>query len=206
MSEPGHFHEPVKKAAAVLGRGGVVAFPTESFYGLGVDASNEAALSRLFTVKGRDRGRPLLVLVPHGEMVDRYAQEVPGVARVLMETFWPGGLTLVFRAGPHVSPLLTAQTGRIGIRYSSHPLAAALTKTLGKALTGTSANLSGQPACSSAEAVVEAFGGAIDLVLDGGHTAGEIGSTVLDVTGDPPRILRQGMVTRRQLEAVIAVR
>ena len=122
-----------------------------------------------------------------------------------MDAFWPGGLTLVFEAGPNVSPLLTAGTHKIGIRYSSHPVAVALCRALGSAITGTSANLSGKPACSSAEAVLKAFGHRIDLILDGGKTEGRIGSTVLDVTEDPPKILREGMVSRKRLEKFISI-
>jgi L-threonylcarbamoyladenylate synthase len=182
-----------------------VACPTESFYGLAADAANEAAVERLFRVKQRRPTQPLLILIPYEDALTQYARAVPETARKLISEFWPGGVTLVFHAAEAVSPLLTAGTGRIGIRFSSHPLATSLTRAAGVPITGTSANLSGLPSCSTAEAVREQFGDALDLILDGGPTLGGKGSTVLDVTVDPPRILREGLVSREALSRIAIV-
>jgi L-threonylcarbamoyladenylate synthase len=181
-------------AARVLLEGGLVAFPTESFYGLAVDATREKAIERLFEIKGRDFDQPILVLIPQKKIPPDWVRHIPPVAGQLIKKYWPGGLTLVFEAGPSVSHLLTSNTGKIGIRCSGHPLARALARSAGVPITGTSANISGKSPCRSADEVVEALGGRVDLVLDGGKTEGTIGSTILDVTVDPPLILRRGLV------------
>jgi L-threonylcarbamoyladenylate synthase len=193
------------EATVCLREGGLVAYPTESFYGLAVDATNETAVRRLFQIKKRGPDRPVLILIPSLGTLASWVATVPAVARFLMERFWPGGLTLVFEAGQAVSPLLTAGTGRIGIRLSSHPVATALTQALGAPITGTSANISGEPACRSAAEVVRALGQSVTLLLDGGRTQGTAGSTILDVTADPPEVLREGMVTIGELQEVIGI-
>lgn len=191
------------RALEVLWGGGLVAFPTETFYGLAADIRQEAALQSLYAAKGRDPGEPLLILVDGAAAVDRLALRVSPLARRLIRVFWPGGLTLVFEAGPSISGLLTAGTGKIGIRWSSHPVAAALSAGLGGPVTGTSANRSGFPPCVDAREVEAQLGGRVDLILDGGRTAGLAPSTVLDVSSEPPKILRRGMVPEDALMQVI---
>jgi len=195
----------VDAARIALLSGGVVALPTESFYGLAVDMTSERAVGRLFQVKGRRPDQPVLLLLPALESVDRYAVRIPEYARRLVVRFWPGGLTLVFEAAPWVSPLLTAGTGTIGLRLSSHPVATAVARTLGGAITGTSANLSGEAPCCTAGAVAASMGRDVDLILDGGETPGGIGSTVLDITSYPPALLREGMVSRSRLTEFLGV-
>ena len=185
--------EVVARAAAVLRDGGLVAFPTETFYGLGAAASDAAAVRRVFRVKGRDEGKPLLVLVDSIAMAERVA-EVTRRARELMARHWPGALTLVLPARAGLPPELTAGTGTIGVRLSPHPVARGLARALGGPVTAPSANLAGAPPPSTAAAVLAGFDGAIDLVLDGGATGGGPPSTVVDVTTDPPRVLRWGAV------------
>ncbi len=193
----------VENAAGILRSGGLVAFPTESFYGLGADAANETALQRLYFTKERKPGKPVLLLLPGSEGVMHYAAEVSESALRLMNTFWPGGLTLVFKAQKNVSKLLTAGTGKIGVRVSSHPLAKALTQAFGAAITGTSANISGALPCNTAGEVSEALGERVDIILDGGRTAGGKPSTVLDVTTVPPAILREGLISGEMLKPYI---
>ena len=190
----------LKRAVECLSSGGLVAFPTESFYGLAVDSQNETAIQRLFSVKKRRPDRPVLILIPSVEALKRSVKRIPPVAVGLIEKFWPGPLTLIFEAGPRVSPLLTAGTGTIGIRLSSHPVATALTKGLKAPITGTSANISGGPACRSAQEILNAFGQDIDLILNGGKTGLALASTVLDVTVHPPQIVREGMIPRSRLK------
>lgn len=187
------------KAAKIISCGGIVAVPTESFYGLAVDATSERAIERLLEVKQRPSDNPILILIPAITGLERYVRSISEKARQLMARFWPGGLTLVFEAGVRISPLLTAGTGKIGIRLSGHPVPAGLAHAAGVPITGTSANLSGKPACLSVEAIKAHFGKDVDLILDGGKTAGGRGSTVLDVTVHPPRIIREGVVSRDQL-------
>ena len=189
----------ISQAGEVLSSGGLVAYPTESFYGLAADSTNETAIKRLFLAKQRGPGRPVLILIPTIEVLDQYAANIPPVSRQLIKEFWPGGLTLVFDADPKISPLLTGGTEKIGIRLSSHPVATALTRAIGEPVTGTSANISGEPPCRNADEVRRSLGKGVDLILDGGETREELGSTVLDVTVDPPRILRQGMVPQGEI-------
>jgi len=194
-----NFTAVIQEAAQVILYGGVVALPTESFYGLAVHALNEKAIERLFAVKRRQENNPVLILIASKDTLESYVSEVSDGARNLVERFWPGGLTLVFFAEPVLPRSLTASTGKIGVRLSGHPVPRALARTVGAPITGTSANRSSEPSCSTAEEVMEAFGEDIDLILDGGRTPGGKGSTVLDVTADPPRILREGMVPLDEL-------
>jgi L-threonylcarbamoyladenylate synthase len=198
--------EAVARAAELVGAGGVVAYPTESFYGLAADATDDKAVARLYCAKRRSPSLPVLILIASADEISAYAEHIPESARRLTAAFWPGGLTLVLRAGPRVAPALTAGTGKIGIRVSSHPVAAALVRACGVPITGTSANISGAPACTTATEVLHQFGGSLELILDGGRTSGKAASTVLDLTVDPPLIIREGMVPRGQLEKWTALR
>jgi len=193
----------IKKAAQIVLQGGVIAFPTETFYGLAADSSNEFALKKIFQVKKREEGKPLLLLVADRSWLKGLVQEISPQAGRLMDKFWPGPLTLVFKASPHLSPLLTADTGKIGIRLSPHPVTQALVQAVGRAITGTSANLSGHPGTLTAREVHQSLGESLDAVLDGGKTAGGPGSTVLDLSDPTPRIIREGMISRNDWENVI---
>ena len=197
----GDYQSAIDRAAEILLDGGLVAIPTESFYGIAVDVRNEDAIKRLFSAKGRSDNSPVLILIDAAESLAPYVKRIPPVATRLIEKFWPGGLTLVFMAGSKVSPLLTAGTQKIGIRLSSHPVATALARAIGAPISGTSANITGQPGCRNAQEVMERLGSEVDLILDAGETPGKVGSTVLDVTQHPPKILREGIVTREQLKA-----
>jgi L-threonylcarbamoyladenylate synthase len=185
---------PARAAATVLGQGGLVAFPTETFYGLGADALAPSAVRRIFDVKGRPEGKPLLVLVDSLAMVESLAIEVPAPARALIAAHWPGPLTLVLRARPHVPAEVTAGSGTVGVRLSAHPVARALVRALGRPVTAPSANPTDAAPPITADAVLDYFRDRIEMVLDGGATAGGEPSTVLDVTIDPPRVLRAGAV------------
>ena len=180
-------------AAAALREGGVVAFPTETFYGLGAAARLAAAVRRVFALKGRPEAKPVLLLVDGVAMAESVA-EVTGEARALMARHWPGALTLVLRARPGVPGEVTAGTGTVGVRLSPHPVARGLVAALGEPVTAPSANPGGREPPTSAAAVLAYFGEALDLVLDGGATPGGEPSTVLDLTVTPPRLLRQGAV------------
>jgi L-threonylcarbamoyladenylate synthase len=183
------------EAARVLGRGGLVAFPTETFYGLGAAALDRRAVRRVFEVKGRPASMPLLVLVDSEAMVGRVAPEIPARARELITRHWPGALTLVLRASAGLPAELTAGTGTVGVRLPAHATARALVRALGAPVTAPSANPTGAEPPKTAAAVLSHFGDALDLVLDGGPTPGGAPSTVVDVTVDPPRVIRQGAVT-----------
>jgi L-threonylcarbamoyladenylate synthase len=194
-----HLSAQMMEAVRALKSGGLVAYPTESFYGLAADADNETAIMHLFRVKKRGVGEPVLLLIPSLDALKRYATNVPETAKRLMDAFWPGGLTLVLEAQENVSTLLTAGTGKIGIRLSSHPVAMALAQALGSAITGTSANISGEPPENTSRGVEQALGKRVDQILDGGETPGQKPSTVLDLTTWPHTVLREGLIETKML-------
>jgi len=187
-------------AADVLRRGGVVVYPTETLYGLGVDATNPLALGRLVVLKGREPGKPISVLVADETMLSELAAEVSPLARRLVRRFWPGPLTLVLPARPGVSDLLTGGTGTIGVRVSSHPVATALVVAVSRPVTSPSANPAG---CAPPVTVDDArgyFGTTVDAYLDAGRLPGEPASTVVDVR-DGLRVVREGAVPAAVLRA-----
>jgi L-threonylcarbamoyladenylate synthase len=187
----------VRQAAQVLRAGGLVAFPTETFYGLGAAGLDAAAARRVFDAKGRPASMPLLLLVDSRAMAAAVVADIPAYAVELMERHWPGALSLVLAAGPAVPAEVTAGTRKVGVRVSAHPVARALVRALGEPVTAPSANpTGGRPPVSAAE-VLAHLDGIIELILDAGPTPGGAPSTVLDVTVDPPRILRQGAVLVR---------
>jgi L-threonylcarbamoyladenylate synthase len=186
------------EAARVLRAGELVAFPTETFYGLGVHALDAAAVGRIFQAKGRPAEKPLLVLVDTVSMVTLVARDVPARARRLMDRYWPGPLTLVLAAHPDLPVALTAGTGTIGIRLSSHPVARSLVTALGAPITAPSANRHGATSPRTADEVVAGLGDRVDLVLDGGPTPGGPPSTLLDLTRTPPVVLRAGALVPTQ--------
>ncbi len=194
----------IDEAVAILKSSGVIAFPTETFYGMGADARNEAAIEKIFGIKGRDFKNPILVVIGDLRHLDTFAAEIPEAARTLMARFWPGPLTLVFRASPSVSPMLTAGSGMIGVRLTSHPVATELSRRLGGPVTATSANLSGAPECSSADEVISQLEGRLDGIVDGGRTPGGKGSTIVDVTSCPPKLLREGMIPFALIQDTLA--
>ncbi|HET6489195.1 MAG TPA: L-threonylcarbamoyladenylate synthase [Syntrophales bacterium] len=194
----------IDEAVAILKSGGVIALPTETFYGLGADARNEQAIEKIFGIKGRDFNNPILVVIGDRNHLESFAAEIPEAARKLMDRFWPGPLTIVFRAAPSVSPKLTAGGAKIGIRLTSHPIAMAIAKRLGGPVTATSANRSGAPECSSAAEVLSQLQGRIDDVVDGGQTMGGKGSTLVDVTVYPPKVLREGMIPSSLIQDTLA--
>ena len=190
-------------ASRVIEQGGVVAFPTETYYGLAVDPFNVAALTRLFEIKERSYGKAVLVLVRDQEQLPLLIQQVPTSFRPLLEVFWPGPLTLVFPARPGLSPLLTAGTDTVGIRVSSHIVAGRLLSSLAIPITATSANISGRSPAITAEQVEAQFGTAVDFILDGGETPGGKGSTLVGCGADGRcLLLRDGVIPFARVEAV----
>jgi len=181
-------------AVEILRAGGVVVYPTETFYGLGVDALNQKAIKKVFTIKGRSFAQPLLILIPEQDYLPRYVTEVSEKARRLMEHFWPGPLTMVFSASPQLPSILTAGTKKIAIRISPHPIARALTSAFAGPLTSTSANISGEQSPATAKEVFSHLGEMIDLIIDGGKTPGQMPSTIVDVTFSPPQLVREGVI------------
>jgi len=190
-------------ALQVLAGGGVVACPTETFYGLAADALNRSAVEKVYLIKGRDFSSPLPLIIGEERKLPLLVAEIPFPARRLMAAFWPGALTLVFKASAAVPPAVTADTGKVGIRVSSHPIVSLLARSFGRPLTATSANASGSPAGICADQVLRSLGQRIDILLDGGKTPGGLGSTVVDMTTSPPVIIRQGAVPTAAILAVL---
>jgi len=198
-----HILSGLKMAGQVILSGRVVAFPTESFYGLAVNATDDEAIQDLIILKERQGDHPILILIPSEDVLEQYVTHIPEIARRLIKEFWPGGMTIIFEAGKSVSPLLTAGTGKIGVRVSSHPIATGLARAAGVPISGTSANITGRLACANSRDVFRSLGRKVDLILDGGETKGGEGSTIIDVTVHPPVMVREGIVSRDRLKGYL---
>jgi L-threonylcarbamoyladenylate synthase len=184
----------MRRAVEILARGGVVAFPTETLYGLAVDATDRLAVDRVFTLKGRDRGVAIPLIASDRGQVDAWVGTLDATAERLAARFWPGPLTLVLPASARLPRALLAGGHTVAVRVSAHPVASALARALGKPITSTSANRSGDPATALADEVEAALGDAIDAILDAGACPGGPPSTIVDVTGAVPRLVREGAV------------
>jgi L-threonylcarbamoyladenylate synthase len=191
------------RAAEILRRGGLVAFPTETVYGLGADATNRVAVRRIFEVKRRPATSPLIVHVDSEEMAREYAAQWPRAASELAERFWPGPLTLVLPKKAIIPDEVTAGLGTVGLRVPAHPVALDLIRTAGLAVAAPSANRFTQLSPTTAGHVRDSLGDAIDLILDGGSTPVGIESTVLSLVEDRPVLLRPGMISKQELEEIL---
>ena len=192
------------QAVDILNAGEVVAFPTETVYGLGAVATDDVAVKRIFEAKGRPSDNPLIVHIGTQEEVELYIEEIPQVAKTCMDLFWPGPLTLVMKVKPNVlAKSVTAGLHTVGIRIPDHPVALGLLWQVKKPLAAPSANRSGKPSPTEAIHVEEDLQGHIPYILDGGSTGIGFESTVLDVTHEPPVILRPGGITKEMLEGAI---
>ncbi len=185
----------VNKAVDIIQKGGVVIFPTASLYGLAADIFDKAAVQKIFYIKQRVLSKPLLILIKEIGQLEKLVCDVPEVAMRLITRFWPGDVTLVFKARSFLPEILTGGTKKIGIRLPSQKTALTLVKKLDNPVTGTSANISGKPGCSDIRHLSHKIICNVDLVLDGGVLKGGSGSTVVDVTTDSPKILREGSIT-----------
>ncbi len=195
--------DAIAAAADVLRRGGLVAFPTETVYGLGANALDPAAVGRIFAAKDRPPTNPVIVHVADVTELGALTQSRSPVAAKLAERFWPGPLTLVLPKTAAVPDVVTAGGPTVAVRVPAHPVALALLRAAGVPLAAPSANRSTELSPTTADHVLRGLGGRVDLILDGGPTAAGIESTVLDLTADPPRLLRPGLVTPAMIEAVI---
>ncbi len=191
------------KAVSILRKGGVVAFPTETYYGLAVDPDNEKALQKLFEIKKRDSAKPILVLISEIAQLFRLTNRIPEHYKPLIQKLWPGPLTLIFQALPKVSPLLTGNSGTVGIRISSHPVARTLCRKWGQPLTATSANISGRSPAESAAAVHHWLGDKVDFIIDGGQAPAGHCSTILGVQGGEIKLIRSGKIDFSTILSVI---
>jgi L-threonylcarbamoyladenylate synthase len=193
----------IAQAAEVIRNGGVVCFPTRCLYGLGADAFSAAAVERVFEIKQRPADMPLLVLINTPAQLSGLAKSIPRMAHVLMQRFWPGRLTLVLEAEANIPERLTAGTGKFGIRLAAHPVARALVEAVAHPITGTSANISGGAGCREISELDPQIRHQVNLILDGGPLKGGVGSTVVDVTGESPVVIREGEVSKPEIYAAI---
>ena len=192
--------ELFSRAVTAIRQGEVIVFPTETFYGLGADALNSAAVEKVVSLKGRDLEHPIAVVIADREMLKEVVAEVPPAALRLMERFWPGPLTLVLPAKKTLPAPLLNSSGGIGIRISSHPAATRLARELGRPLTATSANPSGKEPARTVEEAIGYFSGHVEIFLDGGRLGGTKGSTVVEIVGDRLKIIREGEIRSQDLE------
>jgi len=196
--------ELIREAVRIIHNGGVVAFPTRCLYGLGVNALSAQAADKIFKIKQRPYDKPLLILINRREDLTEWVKYIPPLAEHLMNSFWPGRVTIVFEAKTALPAKLTAGTGKIGIRLPGYKVAAALVDALGGPITGTSANLSGEAGYTCCSEFHSSIVDKLDLILDAGPLKGGRGSTVVDATTGTPLILRVGEVTAKEINRVLA--
>lgn len=192
-----------KQAAEVLRSGGLVAFPTETVYGLGADASNDDAVRRIFAVKGRPTDHPLIVHLGDATQLDQWAATVPPAARLLADAFWPGPLTMLVEGSPLVSLVVTGGRSSVGLRVPDHPVAQELLRAFGGGIAAPSANRFGRVSPTTAAHVLADLGEEVDLILDGGPCRVGVESTIVDLTGERPVVLRTGGVSLDRLAEVL---
>ncbi len=193
----------IAHAASVLRAGGLVAFPTETVYGLGADASNVSAVRRVFDAKGRPHDHPLIVHLARTAQLSQWAHEIPATAHTLAQKFWPGPLTMVMKRATRVSDAVTGGQDTVAIRVPSHPVANALLTTFGGGVVAPSANRFGHVSATTAQHVRDEFGDTVDCVLDGGACDVGIESTIVDVSSERVSVLRPGWITVHDLEAAL---
>ena len=198
--------EQIQQAIDILKRGSLVAFPTDTVYGLGANCLDEAAVAKIYGAKGRPRHLALPLLLSHASQMESVAQFVPEIAWRLAEHFLPGGLTMVLHKAPWLPSVLTGGGDKIAVRVPNHPTPIALIQGLGAPITGTSANITGSPSLLTAEEVHQQMGDRVDLVINGGRCPGGTESTVLDLTERVPRILRQGVIAREEIDRICATK
>ncbi len=194
--------EAIREAAQVLREGGLVAFPTETLYGLGANATDPGAIEAVFSAKRRPKEKPLIILASDLDMVKGLVVAVDDLAWELMNRFWPGPLTLILEASPHLPSALTGYSGKLGLRIPDSTIALSLVRECSFPVTASSANRSGGKDPVDGQTVWQELEGTIDLLLDGGCTAG-IPSTLLDLTTRPPQVIRQGAVSHDLLWKII---
>lgn len=192
------------RAAEILRAGGLVAFPTETVYGLGADADNEAAVRKVFAAKGRPADHPVIVHVKQAADIEDWASEIPPAARKLAESFWPGPLTMILKRAARAKDIVTGGLDTVGLRVPRHPVAQELLARFGGAIAAPSANRFGRVSPTTAQHVRQEFGNAIEVVLDGGNCEVGLESTIVDLSGVQPAILRPGFVTAEQIAATLS--
>ena len=197
--------DQIEQAIEILKKGGIVAFPTDTVYGLGANSCDEEAVLRVYEAKARPRHLPLPLLLADISQITAVARDMPEIAWRLAQRFLPGALTLVLYKSPSVSSLITGESEKVAVRVPDHPIPIALIQGLGAPIIGTSANLTGSPSAITAQEVHYQMGDRVDLIIDGGRCRGGIASTVLDLSGESPTILREGTISREEIKRACGV-
>ncbi len=192
----------IKRAAEVIKKGGIVVYPTETFYGIGADATNKQAVKKIFQIKKRDEHMPILLIIGDEKMLFSVVEEVPEPAFRLIKKFWPGPLTIIFRAKESIIPILHSYTGKIGVRLSGNYVARQISLLSEVPITGTSANISGKPPCRTPQEVIDQLHD-VDLILDAGCLDSKLATTVVDVTESPFRIIRKGVISEKEISSCL---
>jgi L-threonylcarbamoyladenylate synthase len=195
----------IVKAGKIIQKNEIVIFPAKCLYGIAANALETKAVEKVFLIKQRPLNNPILVLIPNTNCLFDLVQSIPDSAKKLMDKFWPGSLTIVFDAKKAIPELLTAKTGKIGVRIDSHPVTAALVNYLGFPITGTSANLSGKESCNKTSLLDKKIIDHAGMVLDAGRLKGGTGSTIIDVTSSHIKIIRQGEIHMDQINETLAI-
>jgi L-threonylcarbamoyladenylate synthase len=196
--------DSIDYAAGFIKRGDVVAIPTDTFYGLSADPFNLAAIERVFQIKGRPENRALPILVDSIDQAVELARDIPDPFLKLAHKFWPGALTIVVEATHRLPLKVTGNSGRVALRWADSRIATALIGSVGGPVTGTSANLSGHPSCSNANALADQLGDRLQLILDAGDTNGSMASTIVRIDGDEWSIVREGALPNSVIEAALS--
>ncbi len=197
-----NLRKQVEKGIAILRQGGIVAYPTDTVYGLGASITSHKAMERIYQVKQRPPGMALPLLVANISQIDELAEKLPAVVLKLISVFLPGALTIVLPASSSVPEIITAGGMTVAVRIPAHPIPLALIEGTGVPLIGTSANVSGKPSPLTAAEVYDQLGGEVDLIIDEGQPCPGKASTIVDVTGEVPVVIREGTITREEIERV----
>ncbi len=203
MNESDIDEEKICQAAEIIRSGGLVAFPTETVYGLGANALDPVASTKIYAAKGRPSDNPLIAHIADLEMLKPLVEEIPEAARKLMDAFWPGPMTLIFKKSDLVPKETTGGLDTVAVRYPNHKIAQALIREAGVSIAAPSANLSGKPSPTMGEHVIDDMDGRIDMIIDGGMVGMGLESTIVDVTAETPMILRPGFITKEMLQEVV---
>jgi len=203
ISDAALYPHEVERAAAILRRGGLLGIPTETVYGLGANGLNEDAVRSIFEAKGRPQDNPLILHIPTADWLTRYCAEIPAAAYALAERFWPGPLTMILRRRGNVPDVTTGGLDTVGVRCPNHPVTLAIIEAAGVPVAAPSGNISGRPSPTCARHMIEDMDGRIDGIVDGGACGVGVESTIIDLTGEKPRLLRPGGLPLEALREVL---
>jgi L-threonylcarbamoyladenylate synthase len=193
----------IQKAADFINDGMIIAFPTDTLYGIGCDPFNIEAINKLFSLKSRTKQKPINLLIDSERQLNEIVEDLPDVTQLLIESFWPGALTLIFKKKKIIPSILTSNLPTIGVRMPNNQIILELIKKVKRPLAVTSANISGKPSTTNAKQVYENFRDKIPLILDGGETSIGKESTIMDLTVIPPKILREGVLKMEDIQAIL---